>query len=201
MTDNVETNADSNISLGANAERTLIAIGRRIRKLRKDRGLTLQQLAGAAGISSSMLSLVERGLASPSIGSLIVVSEALGRPMSDLMDIDNHSDDIVVRSESAQAVVTNGNVLRQVMKEDLSNGVSIAINQYQPGAASNETALAHDGFEYGLVLEGAMTVEVDGISHELKEGDLIAYSSRRPHRIWNSGTVTARTVWFNTDRR
>lgn len=201
MTEHAEANAESAFSLSANAERTLIAIGRRIRKLRKDRGLTLQQLAGAAGISSSMLSLVERGLASPSIGSLIVVSEALGRPMSDLMDVDNNSDDIVVRAEEAPAVVTNGNVLRQVMKEDLSNGVSIAINQYEPGTASNETALAHDGFEYGLVLEGSLTVEVDGISHRLKEGDLIAYSSRRPHRIWNSGATVTRTVWFNTDRR
>jgi len=52
---------------------TLAAIGLRIRELRQLRGLTLQALADVSGLSTSMLSLVERGRASPSIGSLIVI--------------------------------------------------------------------------------------------------------------------------------
>lgn len=183
-----------------NASRTIRAIGRRIRDMRKARAMTLQQLAEASGISSSMLSLVERGLASPSIGSLIVVGEALGKNMSDLLAADDHSDDLVVRGTEVEAIVTDNEVVRWVLKEDRNHGISIAINEYAPGTASNDTALAHEGFEYGLLLKGQLTVEVDGVSHVLKEGDLISYASRRPHRIWNSGKQTARTVWFNTDR-
>lgn len=187
--------------LNETASRTLLAIGQRIRDARKGRGMTLQQLGEASGISSSMLSLVERGLASPSIGSLIVVGEALGKSMSDLLASDDHSDDLVVRANATEFVVTVNNVRRKVMKEDRTNGVSIAINEYAPKTASNDTPLSHDGFEYGLLLDGQLTVEVDGVSHVLTAGDLISYSSRRPHKIWNHSETTARSVWFNTDRK
>ena len=181
--------------------RTLALIGRRIRGHRKRSDMTLQQLAGKCGISASMLSLVERGLASPSIGSLILVSEALNCSMSELMAADNHSNDIVVRLENVEPVTTSENVVRHVLKEDHNNGISIAINEYAPGTASNETPISHAGFEYGMLLEGSLTVMVDNEIHIIRVGDLISYSSRRPHRIWNHGDQTARTIWINTNRR
>jgi len=184
-----------------NTARTLALIGRRIRELRKGRDMTLQQLADASGISASMLSLVERGLASPSIGSLIVVAEALGIGTSELLAADDHSDDIVVRGEDVEPVTTPERVVRRVLKENHAHGISIAINEYAPGTSSNLTPISHKGFEYGVLLEGALTVMVDGESYLIRAGDLISYSSERPHRIWNHGDTMARTVWINTDRR
>ena len=181
--------------------RALAMIGMRIRELRKRGDMTLQQLADKSGISASMLSLVERGLASPSIGSLIVVAEALGCSMSELMSSDDHSDDLVVRNGSVERVITSQNVVRQVLKEDHSNGISIAINEYAPGTSSNDTPISHGGFEYGMLLEGTLSVMVDNETHIIHVGDLISYSSKRPHRIWNHGDQTARTIWINTSRR
>ncbi len=187
--------------LNESAAQTLIAIGQRIREIRKSRGMTLQALAGSCGLSSSMLSLVERGLASPSIGSLIVVGEALGTTMSDLLSAnDDQAGKIVTRASEAKIVETAHHVVRRVLKDDRTRGVSIAINEYAPQPGSSESPLQHDGFEYGLVLEGQLMVEVDGVSHILDPGDLIAYPSRRKHRIWNNGDKIARTVWFNTVR-
>ncbi|PZQ97664.1 MAG: hypothetical protein DI533_10840 [Cereibacter sphaeroides] len=187
--------------LNENAARTLVAIGQRIREIRKGRGMTLQALADSCGLSSSMLSLVERGLASPSIGSLIVVGEALGTTMSELLSAnDDQISGLVTRASEAKIVETARHVVRRVLKDDRSRGISIAVNEYAPKTGSNESPLNHEGFEYGLVLEGQLTVEVDGVSHIMNEGDLIAYSSRRNHRIWNHGDRVARTVWFNTSR-
>lgn len=182
-------------------QRALALIGARIRDIRKKRMMTLQQLAEASGISSSMLSLVERGLASPSIGSLIVLSDVLGQSMSELMATEDHAEDIVVRSEDVEAVETNSHVVRKIIKEDRLNGVSIATNEYAPHTDSNEVPLSHEGFEYGLLLEGTLTVEVDGEKYMLNSGDLISYASNRPHRIVNTGSSVARTVWINTKRR
>jgi len=192
---------DADIIANETAQRTLAAIGRRIRDTRKARGMTLQQLAEVSGISSSMLSLVERGLASPSIGSLIVIADALNETMSDLMATDPHTADLVVRAADIQPVTTNQNVVRRVMKEDRGRGISIALNEYAPNTGSNESPLSHDGYEYGLLLEGVLTVEIDGEIHKIGAGDLISYESRRPHRIFNHGERIARTVWINTDRR
>lgn len=180
---------------------TLAAIGLRIRELRQGRGMTLQALAAMTSLSPSMLSLVERGRASPSIGSLVVIGSALGVAMSDLIVCEPTSDDkLVVRASDQHAVETAQHVARRLLREDGARGVSVAINEYAPHAGNAEKPVSHDGFEYGYILEGKLTVEVDGVSYQLKEGDLIAYSSRRQHRFRNHGKRKVRTLWFNLKR-
>ena len=179
----------------------LAAIGYRIRELRQSRGRTLQELADVSGLSTSMLSLVERGRASPSIGSLIVIASALGVAMSDLLVNGSDSEErIVVRASEARTVETAQHVVRRLLREDRTRGVSVAVNEYAPHTGSTEHPIAHEGFEYGFVLQGELTVEVDGTKHLLRQGDLIAYSSRRKHKIWNHGKTKVRTLWFNLDR-
>src|SRR6201991_451051 len=63
----------------------LTAIGVRIKEIRLARGMTLQSVSDVSGLSPSMLSLVERGRASPSIGSLVVIANSLGVTMTDLL--------------------------------------------------------------------------------------------------------------------
>ena len=192
-------------SLGAVADTmasTLAAIGHRIRKARTERGMTLQAIAAASGLSPSMLSLVERGRASPSIGSLIVIANALGITMSELVSTaEAREDRLVVRADEAPIVATAKHVVRRLLREDRERGVSVALNEYEPHTGSTERPIAHEGFEYGFILEGQLTVEVDGTSHQLGTGDLIAYDSRRQHKIWNHGAEKVRTLWFNLDRR
>jgi transcriptional regulator with XRE-family HTH domain len=180
---------------------TLAAIGERIREVRQARNMTLQVLAESTKLSVSMLSLVERGRASPSIGSLIVIASALGVTMSDLIASEPESDeDLVVRASQHHVVETPMHVVRRLIREDRTRGLSIAINEYEPNTGNSDAPLSHAGFEYGFVLEGVLTVEVDKTAHILKSGDLISYSSRRPHKIWNYGRRKVRTLWFNLDR-
>jgi transcriptional regulator with XRE-family HTH domain len=163
--------------------------------------MTLQALADASGLSPSMLSLVERGRASPSIGSLIVIASALGVTMSDLMAIDPPSEGrLVVRASEQRIVETARHVVRRLIREDRTRGVSIAINEYEPHTGNAERPVTHDGYEYGFVLEGKLTVEVDGTSYILEAGDLISYRSRSPHKMWNHGERKVRTLWINLER-
>lgn len=177
---------------------TLVAIGLRIRKARTARSMTLQELASASGVSTSMLSLVERGRVSPSIGSLIVIAEALGVTMSDLiMDDQGESDQVVVRSADHRVIEHAKHVVRRLVRNDRKRAVSIAIADFPPNSDSTSAPHTHTGYEYGFVLEGKLTVEIDGTSHLLQKGDLISYSSKSKHRIRNPGKRAARTLWFN----
>ncbi len=179
----------------------LAAIGVRIREVRLARSMTLQGLAEASGLSPSMLSLVERGRASPSIGSLVVIASALDVAMSDLLAGEPAPEErLVVRAAEQPAIETAQHVIRRLLREDRSRGVAVALNEYEPHTGSANQPVAHSGFEYGFILEGKLTVEVDGAAFVLGAGDLISYSSRRPHRIWNHGTQKVRTLWFNLDR-
>lgn len=179
--------------------RILIGIGQRIRELRKDRGMTLQALAEASGVSSSMLSLVERALATPSIESLIQVGEALSINIANLFEIDDAASELVVRADDAEVIRTDETVIRRILRNEAAPGVSIEITDILPGADWFPAETRPSGFTHGLVIEGELAVEVDGRSYALSAGDLISFASIRQSRISNASAAPVRTVWLQTD--
>ena len=150
----------------------------------------------------SMLSLVERGKTSPSIGTLIAICSALDVHMADLLaPVSLVRPSPVSRARRpARSCRPRPGVERRILRDDRANGVEIAINQYAPDTGSAPTPIHHEGFEYGVVLDGQLTVELDGKAHTLKPGDLISYDSARNHRIWNHGGRKARALWVNLRR-
>ncbi len=183
------------------ASSALLAIGSRVRRLRNERGLTLQALAEMTGLSASLLSLVERGKTSPSIGTLVSIAHAFDVHMIDLMpDAPVPPELPVLRHDEQRAYATPEGVKARILRDDRVRGLEVALNEYGPGGRSAESLLHHGGYEYGVVIEGSLTVEVDGQSYELHQGDSIAYDSSHPHRITNHGPTEARAMWVNLDR-
>jgi transcriptional regulator with XRE-family HTH domain len=188
-------------SPGERAAETVQAIGARVRELRSQRQLTLQGLADLTGLSASLLSLVERGKTSPSIGTLVSVAYALGVHMNDLVPGENRQlPSPVTRRSDQRLFSTREGVTRRVIQDDRGRGVEIAVNEYAAGGSSDEASLHHRGYEYGLVLEGTLTVYLAKGRHVLKSGDSIGYDSTLPHRICNEGKRLARALWVNLDR-
>jgi transcriptional regulator with XRE-family HTH domain len=176
----------------------LALIGGRIRAARTSRGMTLQTLGNSTNLTVSMLSLVERGRAAPSIGSLILIANALGVPMSDLVPSSTPDDqDVVVRAGSRPVVESSEKLLRTILRNDRTNGILISLTVYKPGTGASSIPRGHAGSEHGYVLEGELTVELDGTVYRLREGDLISYNSTRAHRIWNYSRRDAKALWFN----
>ena len=189
----------------ATAEATVLdgsleALGRRIRHLRRERRMTLQELAQATGLSSSMISLVERGRTSPSVGSLVVIASAFRVPMADLfVELDQSLEQYVVRREDQPMVSPWPGVSRRTAKIDRLRRVEISINEWTADGDIEPQPARHVGFEYGILLEGELTVDVEGVTHVLRPGDLIAYPSTELHLLRNSGDTVARAVWVNLD--
>lgn len=180
------------------ADATVASIGQRIRDFRLQRAMTLQVLSQRTGLSSSMLSLVERGRTSPSVGSLVAISSALGIHMSDLFADDSpQRQEPVIRKKDQPVFAASDGVQRRIVRIDDGRGIELVINDYEPGTGSGGEATRHGGHEYGVLLDGSLTVELDGEVHELKPGDSISYASSIPHRIVNKGKKHARAVWLN----
>lgn len=183
------------------AEDTIALIGNRIRDLRTMKSMPLRALAESTGLSMSMLSLVERGKTSPSIGTLIAICSALDVHMGDLLAPAKLVPVEPVSRVADQPVLqTKDGVERRILRDDRLNGVEIAINQYAPRTGSAPVPVHHEGYEYGILLDGELTVELDGKLHKLKSGDLISYDSARNHRIWNYAGRKARALWINLRR-
>jgi transcriptional regulator with XRE-family HTH domain len=172
--------------IAAGTAGALAMIGGRIRDLRHGRGMTLQQLSDATNLSPSMLSLVERGRTGASIGTLIVISSALGVHMGFLLSEEGAGKSGYVARAADQPVhETVQGVLRRILCEDFERGIEIAINEYEPGTGNSPSPMAHD--------------VGDGL-HILQPGDLISYESILPHRLWNNGSRRVKAFWVNFNR-
>lgn len=183
------------------ASDTVAAIGKHIRNFRSEQRMTLKELGERTGVSPSMLSLVERGKTSPSIGTLVAISSALGVHMSDLLvDEDESESDLVSRRKDQRSFTNALGVQRRVLRVDRTRGLEIAINEYEPETGSATTPTHHSGYEYGVVLKGRLIVELEGSGeHQLRAGDLISYPSTTPHRIWNHSSGHVQALWINLD--
>ena len=163
--------------------------------------MTLNEVAEHTGLSVSLLSMVERGVAGASIGTLVAVASALRVQMYDLFDNreEEQPSSPITRREDQTEVETGEGVVRRVAHHSSEHGVEMAINEYAPGTASGEEPVRHAGREYGVVIAGTLNIELDGIDYRLEAGDAISYVSSTPHRISNVSELKARAVWVNLE--
>lgn len=178
-------------------------LGHRMRTLRKGAGLTLDEVAGRAGVSRSLLSQAERGLTTPSVSTLRAVAEALNvqvvaffgdpeRPANG--DAPGDEDDMIVRKDARKRLVLpRSNVRYELLTPDLKRQVEFLWLEYGPGQAASYQPMSHAGEENAVVLEGTLVVSFGDTEHRLEAGDSISFDSGRPHRVSNP-SATERTV-------
>jgi transcriptional regulator with XRE-family HTH domain len=66
----------------------LVAVGNRLRKVRKERGLTQEDVAHKAGVAVSQVGRIERGKLNPSISTIFVIALAMEVEPKDLFDFE-----------------------------------------------------------------------------------------------------------------
>jgi transcriptional regulator with XRE-family HTH domain len=73
---------------------------------------------------------------------------------------------------------------------------------YPPGGGSVEKghAIRHNGREYGVIIEGVLSVQLGFEQYQLEPGDSMAFDSAIPHRYWNARTEPVHGIFFNLDR-
>ncbi len=198
MAEQVSTSRRGAAGSTAHADGTIQRVGARIRARRQAVGMTLNELADLTGVSTSMLSMLERGVAGASIGTLVAVSSALRVHMYDLFDHPAEQEQSPVsRREDQTEVETSEGVLRRVVHFAAEQGLELVVNEYEPGTSSGTVAVHHAGTEFGVVIAGSLSIELGGVRYDLRVGDGISYDSSRPHRIFNRGRGKARAVWVN----
>ncbi len=187
----------------ASGEPTNLALGERIRHLRKARGKSLKDLSIETGLSISFVSQIERGLSSASVRTLARLADALEVGIGELFgpaddEVDAHHR-IVARPAEHKSLEmpSTGAEKRWITPFEQIPRLDLYLISLEPGGSSGDEAYVHDGEEAGMILEGGMELIVDGRRHVLGEGDTFRFSSHRPHRFLNAGSRTARILWVN----
>ena len=180
-------------------DEVLEGIGTRVRAFRVKNGMTLQELALKSGLSASMLSTVERGQTSPSVGTLHALAEAFGVSLNALFVREDMAQP-VTRVEEQIIEITAGGVERRLALDNAEHSIELYVDDYPVGAQHALRPSHHAGYEYGVLIEGHLTVDLDDESFDLGPGDAIQYPARRGHLLRNIGDTAAKALWVNVRR-
>lgn len=181
-----------------------VAVGQRLRELRRARRLSLETVADRTDLSIGFLSQIERGLSSPSLRVLATLADVLGVGIAGLFGAKEKADtarDAIVTREKARAKLNlwRTGISKQLLSPAGSDGrLNLFLVHMEPGGSTGDELYTHDGEEAGLVIEGEMKLTVDAESWTLKHGDSFRFASRRPHRFSNpSRGSKAVVLWVN----
>ena len=161
-------------------------LGRRIRKLRLERRMTLKQVEQASGLSATHLSEIERGRTSPTIGALVRIARALEKDASYFIEHEERAEIAYLTREKARATTPSPGV----SAESLSPGIpGSRLFPYRltlaatAGAELSLKAQAMDGDALYLVRRGRVESQFGETKLTLGEGDAVQASLALPHRL------------------
>lgn len=197
--------------------------GERLRERRQGTGMSLRALARDVGVSPSLISQIEHGKATPSVGTLYAIVSELGISFDELFfdaprgaaaqaegperDADDErlasshwqapSEGPVLRAQNRLTLTLATGVRWERLTASHDPGVEFLHCTYPVGGEScpADELMTHSGSEYGIVLSGRLGATVGEGSYELEPGDSIAFDSTTPHRIWTIGDDAAIAIW------
>jgi transcriptional regulator with XRE-family HTH domain len=165
-------------------------LGGRVRRLRRRRGLTLEELAGLSGVSRAMISKLERGEKNPTLVVAAKLAEGLGVTLSQVAGIEERREVVVVPRERRMVMRDpETGFERQLLSPNfVGRGVEFIRNEIPEGSTSGEFPPHRRGVEEHIVVErGSLRATVDGEEYLLGEGDVLYFEADVTHRFDNAG--------------
>lgn len=172
------------------------AIGRNVRRLRRQRDLTLDLLAERAGVSKGTVIGVEQSRANPSIATLCRIADALGVGVTTLIDPGEDPRVRIKRQADTPALWTSdaGSRALFLMGTDPPDIVELWDWHLAAGDCFDGDAHPAGTVEVLHVLEGDLAVTVGDDVHHVAAGDTLLFDAVVPHSYANPGAQPNRFV-------
>ena len=170
-------------------------LGKRVKKLRGDRGWSLEELANVSGVSRSMLSEIEREKANPTLTVTFRIARAFGLTLQELIESAEASASkiqVIRASDRAQVYRSDKHhEIRTLSPLNLEKDVEFYEVSLKPGGALRSQPHFEGTREFLTVEEGSVRIESDQDTDELTKGDSGTYRADVAHAIVNTGKADA----------
>ena len=166
-------------------------VGARIRRRRRDRGLTLAAVAELTGLNIGYLSQVENDKASPSLETLAALAEALDVPIAWFLLDSSAAPRLVRAADRPRRRGREGGGLTQV---DGGIARDLAIFEGSMPAGHRTGFHAHPGDEHHVVLSGRIRITQGETVVEAGPGDYVLLDGTLPHDAETVGDQPARLL-------
>ncbi|MCQ4725459.1 XRE family transcriptional regulator [Anaerotignum faecicola] len=171
-------------------------IGIKIKQLRTQKGLTLEELASRCELTKGFLSQLERNLTSPSIATLNDILEALGTTLSEFFS-EAKDEKIVFKEDDFFVDEREGYKVNWIVPNSQKNEMEPVLIELEAGQKTFELN-PNDGEEFGFVLEGRVTLVNGDKEYFVKKGETFYLNGRDFHYLRNDRKTAAKVLWVST---
>ena len=180
-----------------------VTIGAKVKAFRTAKKYTLKQLSEESGLSIGFLSQLERGLSSIAIDSLAKLADILGVSLSAFFESSAEQEKSPInRSFSMHCTQINPQIVQYLVNGNAQDFTCLPrIFHLMPSAHTSADRLEmnrHDGEEFIFVLEGILTVYLDGSEYCLNPGDSVQIHSHSPHDWVNNTNQVVKILTVHT---
>lgn len=181
------SHAESSPTPGAmdvSGDQPMQQLGRLVRALRTDAGLTLADLADAADVSVGLISQIERGQGNPSYNTLIKLAHALNVKVGEFFggqEPEQKAAGVVRAGARRRLLMTERDMVYELLTPSMNGRLGMIRAQIAAGWSNEAVPYLHEGEESIFIAQGALVVVVGSERYELDEGDSLTYDASVPH--------------------
>lgn len=163
-------------------------IGEKIAEYRQKNGLTLRDFAKQINLSTALLSQLERNIGNPTLSILSTLAEAMGISVSELVEQKVENAEMILRKEQRKTIVMyQGQTMYDVLACDTCHANLELLLMTLEGKSwtSNGYTQHTQEEEVAYVLQGEVTIDLEGETFVLGEEDTIRILPGRKHKLYN----------------
>ncbi|MFH1904025.1 MAG: cupin domain-containing protein [bacterium] len=175
-----------------------IKIGQKIKRLRVESRLTLQELASRSNLTKGFLSQLERDLTSPSIATLTQILEVLDEDLSSFFSKVERNK--IIYSKRDRIAISEGEGVPKVevlVPGAQNRNMDVVLVDLDVGQATSEDKI-HEGEEFGFVMAGKIALHLDKRVMKIFSGQCFYFQSEASHYIENVGKKRAKLLWVSS---
>ncbi|WP_176461691.1 helix-turn-helix domain-containing protein [Anaeromicrobium sediminis] len=173
-------------------------VGGRIKYIRKERGLTLQQLSESSGLSIGYLSNLERDINSPTLDHLQRICEVLDINIIELLEKSSEGKMHLKEHERRVIYEKKGSIKYELITEGERDIEGICIKM-KAGVDYENVSWGHTCDELGIIIKGTMEIRTMDCKYILEEGDTFYLNAKTRHTFRNIGEGECVSYWISSD--
>ena len=178
-------------------KQTTPTLGPLIRSRRRNMSITLQDLSDRSGVSVGYLSQLERDNATPTLGTLAQIAQALGVGVDYFIATPRPADALTRADTRMRFSIDGSSIVYERIGAEFPGSQMSSFILHVPDGFRSET-MQHEGEEIVYVLEGNVVQVLEGEEFRMMPGDSLHYRGNRAHAWYNDSGAPARILWTGT---
>ncbi|MEG0285746.1 MAG: XRE family transcriptional regulator [Vagococcus sp.] len=183
----------------------LTAISQKVTAYRQQNQLTIAKMSEETGISTALISQIERQLANPTLSVLETLATTLGITVSELLMEEEKEESLVLRVDERKQIFYNDEDKKTyhyiLTPEPMKANLRLALVHLEPESMSlNGVFFVHKIDEIVFILMGEVTVIYENSQILLKAGDTLRIPANKKHRYFNESQEQVEMLTIKTNR-